>query len=196
MTAELELELEEKLYTVEEFLELDLPELDEESDFDYELIGGRIVPRAKAGTSAEHGKLLFRLAGHLNQYLDDNPIGQGFTEASCTLGKPKGTFYVKPDLCFVANGRTPAKFRGLIPVAPDLVIEVHSPSDNLELIQDKIEAYLEAGVRLVWSIFMPQKFVAVYKHDQPEAELLGLKDQLEGGEVLAGFSMALSKLFE
>lgn len=186
-------EISEKLYTVEEFLAIEWPDDD---DNDYELIGGRIVARPLGGTSGEHGEIVFKLAVEIGSYLRTNPIGKGYTEGSCMLGRPKGSAYVKPDVCFVAEGRTPAKFQGPIPVAPDLAIEVWSPSDDTITIQDKIDAYLETGVRLVWSIYMINKFVLVYHLNDPDIKLLNLKDEFDGEDVLPGFKLPVKVLFE
>jgi Uma2 family endonuclease len=177
----------EKVYTIDEFLKLDLPE-----DADYELIGGKVVARPNSGTSGEHGEIIFKLATFLGSYLLNNPVGKGYSEASCTLGRPAGSNYVKPDVCFVAAGRTPDKFRGPIPVAPDLAIEIWSPSDSTEIIQDKIEAYQQAEVKLIWSIYMLNKYVLVYHLNDPDIKLLNLNDELDGEDVLPGFKLKVS----
>ncbi len=184
-------EAKEKLYTIEEFLNLDLPD-----DADYELIQGRIVAKPKGSTSAEHGRIVGKLSQKLNNFIDANPLGTVYTEASCLLDLPEASSYMKPDVCFVTSGRTPPRFRGPLPVVPDLVIEVNSPSDSNELMQDKIEAYQKAGVRLIWSIYMVQKFVAVYRlNEQPGRTLLDLEDRLDGENLLPGFTLSVSEIF-
>ncbi len=186
-------EIEEKLYTVEEFLNLDLPDEDDE---EYELVKGRLVAIPKGGTSGEHGKVVFNLAGYLKSYLLNNPVGKGYAEASTMLGRPEGSSYFKPDVCFVAAGRTPDQFRGPIPVAPDLAVEVWSPSDSFQDVQDKIEVYQQAEVRLIWSIYTLQRFVAVYRLGDPDTKLLNLQGELDGEEVLPGFKLSVKALFE
>lgn len=186
-------EISEKLYTVEEFLDLNLPDNEVE---DYELIGGRIVAKSSGAISGEHSRIVGRLSQYLNNYLDTNPIGTCYPEGASTLGRPKGSNFVRPDVCFVAKGRTPAKFKGPIPVAPDLVIEVNSPSDNNETMQEKVDAYLEAGVRLVWSLYMVQKFLVVYRSGERKRSILDLDEELDGEDVLPGFKLPVSKLFE
>ncbi len=107
------IEVKEKLYTVEEFLKLEWAEDDPDS---YELIGGRIV--ARGSTSGKHGRLVSRLAQHINNFLDNNPGGSCYAEASCTLGLLEGKNYPKPDVCFVAQNRTPVDFDGQFPSHP------------------------------------------------------------------------------
>ncbi len=187
------IEVKEKLYTVEEFLNLNLPD-------DAELIEGQIVAKQNPGPSAEHGDIITRLTFHLDGYAGVNAgqtrLGKFYSGSACTLGQPNGTNYVRPDLCFVLDGRTPEKFKGPIPVAPDLAIEVNSPTDDNESMQNKVDAYLQAGVRLIWSIYMVQKFVAVYRLNAPNIKFLNLNDELDGEDVIPGFKLKVNKLFE
>ncbi len=190
-------ELGEKLYTVEEFLNLNLPDDD---DNEYELIRGRLVAKPKGGVSGEHGDMVARITTELNVFAGvragEKSLGKVYSGASSNLGLSQGRSYVEPDVCFVLKDRTPPKFKGPIPVAPDLVIEVWSPSDTTEKIQNKIEAYLEAGVRLIWSVYLLSKFVLVYRLNEPDLKLLNLKDELDGEDVIPGFKVAVRNLFE
>jgi len=186
-------EIKEKLYTVQEFLELDLPD----DDYEYELVGGRIVARPKSGVSAKHGKIVAKLSLYLGNYAKDGPTyGTVYSGASCTLGREDGANYVEPDVCFVLAGRTPDDFSGPIPVAPDLVVEVNSPSDTTERIHNKLENYRSSGVRLIWSVYMLEKFVLVYGANLPDVKLLNLNDELDGEEVLPNFKLKVSHLFD
>jgi Uma2 family endonuclease len=187
-------EVGEKLYTIPEFLAIEWPEDDEN---EYELIKGRIVAKTSGSTSAKHGRIVGKLSQYLNNFLDSSLLGKLYAEASCTLDKPDGINYPKPDVSFVAKGRTPEDFDGPIPVAPDLIIEVWSPSDDTETIQNKIEAYQQAGVRLIWGVYMVHKYVIVYKLNDPDIKLFNSYNGiLDGGEVLPGFELPVSKLFE
>ncbi len=190
-------EIAEKLYTVEEFLNL---EWDDDDDGDYELIRGEIVAKPKSGRCGEHGEIISRLSYYLEAYAgagagDEKP-GWFFTSASSNLGRPAGSSYVEPDYCFVLTERISEKFSGAIPVAPDLVVEVNSPSDTTQKIYNKLEAYKEAGVRLVWSIYMLNKYVVVYRLNDPDAKLLNFNDELDGEDVIPGFTLKVRKLFE
>jgi Uma2 family endonuclease len=181
------MEVAEKTYTIEEFLELELPD-----DQTFELIKGKIVP--KGLPSGKHGKVVLELSRLLGNYLADNPIGDGFTEAGCTLGRPQGANWVRPDLCFVAKGRLADNFDGPFPVAPDFIIEVNSPSDTNQAMQDKVEEYLAEGVRLIWSIYIVQKFVVVYRLGDPNIQVMA-KGVLDDENILPGFKVPLAQLF-
>jgi Uma2 family endonuclease len=185
----------EREYTLEEFLELELPD----DDIEYELWEGVIVARSGSGPSGEHGEIVIRLGQLVRNYLDENPIGRTYGEAACTLGQvlKKGSL-TRPDFSFVAKGRTAEKFRGPIPVAPDLIAEVISPTDTLEDVHRKIAMYRNAGVKLLWNIYLLENFVIVYELDKPGARrvLLEPQDELTGGDVLPGFKVPVAKLFE
>jgi Uma2 family endonuclease len=188
-----------KLYTVPEFLaflETAAPETDD--DTEYELIGGQIMSR-QGHTSGRHGKLVTAIATRLDVfggfYAGEKQLGTVYSGASCTLNGENGINYPKPDVCFVLNGRTPPDFTGPIPVAPDLAVEVWSPSDTDEIRNAKIREYRAAGVRLIWSIYMLEEFVAVYRLNQPRL-LLDNDAELDGGDVLPGFKLPLGVLFK
>ena len=101
-----------------------------------------------------------------------------------------------PDLAFVKKNRLPVRFTGPIPVAPDLIAEVNSPTDTLRKMRTKIQAHQEAGVRMVWSIYMDDQFVLVYDFVNATRRFLDLTDELDGGEVIPGFKLPVARFFE
>ncbi len=186
-------EVSEKLYTVEEFLELELPD-----DEEYELIGGELVRQGV--TSGKHGDIVSRVSAALSVFggamAGEKLKGTVYAGSSTTLGNPKGKNFPKPDVCFVLKGNGPEDFEGPIPVAPDLVVEVNSPSDTDERRFEKLQAYQQAGVKQIWSIHMLERFVIVYSAGEDYPAFLTLKDELGGGEVLPGFKLPVRALFE
>ena len=99
-----------------------------------------------------------------------------------------------PDVSFVAGGRLTAEARAqAFPrLAPDLAVEVLSPSDRPRAVLDRVGEYIEAGVRLVW-VIDPQKRRAVEYRSLSEAREIPPSGRLEGGDVLPGFSCALDE---
>lgn len=190
LTQEINLEC---TYDVDEFFEL----LGDEAE-DYELIGGKIVPREKPGPGAEHGEIINKLGFHLELYANRNGSKHGriFSASACLLGRPQGSNWVIPDISYVLSDRLPAKFSGPLPVAPDLVVEVNSPSDNLERMRNKIDEYLREGVRMVWSIYPLDKYVLVYQPDQTKQTYYDMDAELDGGSVLPGFKLPIKVLFD
>jgi Uma2 family endonuclease len=101
-----------------------------------------------------------------------------------------------PDVALVRAERLPPPHEriGAMPVIPDLAVEIVSPSDRITKVRDKIRRYLEAGVPLIWLIEPRRRQVTVYRPGQPE-HVLGMADELDGGEVLPGFRLAVAELF-
>lgn len=152
-----------------------------------ELVGGEIVPMAH--TSKWHdvtknwiGRILFR-------YLDANP-GQGLTaliEAAFVLTQ-HDTF--APDVAVFRAERLAEEGR-LINGAPEIAIEVVSPTDTASGIRKKIKAYLENGSHSVW-IFYDDGSVAVHTASQV-CELNG-EQKLEDPS-LPSFSVPVSAFY-
>lgn len=182
----------------------------------YELINGEIVEKDAGGPSGKHGEVISRLVIALGIYLQNqNNTGRIFTTAPFVLPKDeadtlqetngngsnkskrtrKGNYLI-PDVAFVVGERLPEKFAGSVPVMPDLVAEINSPSDDGLHIQEKIEIYKQAGVRLLWSVYMMEEFVAVYDLTQAKRIFLNPDEELIGGEVLPGFRYKVSELLK
>jgi Uma2 family endonuclease len=152
-----------------------------------ELIGGEIVPMAH--TSKWHDVTKNRIGRILFRYLDANP-GQGLTaliEAGFVVAD-LDTF--APDVAVLRAERLAEEGR-LINGAPEIAIEVVSPTDTASGIRKKIKAYLENGCHSVW-IFYDDGSVAVHTPSQV-CELNG-EQKLEDPS-LPGFSVAASTFF-
>ena len=80
-------------------------------------------------------------------------------------------------------------------VIPDLTVEVVSKTNSAYSVARKIDEYFEAGVLLVWVLY-PSAY-KVYVYDSPtNVRILQIGDDLDGGAVLPGFRIPLSKLFD
>jgi Uma2 family endonuclease len=101
------------------------------------------------------------------------------------------------DLCFFSYERLPkGKLpEGLLPVAPDLVVEVRSPSDRWNAVLIKVGEYLTAGVRVVVVLDPATASASVYRTDELQ-QIYHNSDVLTLPEVLPGFSVVVSQLFE
>lgn len=109
-----------------------------------------------------------------------------------TTGNVRG-----PDVTFVKSDRFPG---GRMPeeplpaLVPTLAVEVMSPGNTKREMANKLADYFRSGVELVWFVYPEQKQVVVFTSDEKITEL-GVTDTLDGGSVLPGFSLVLSKLF-
>ena len=82
-----------------------------------------------------------------------------------------------------------------MPVAPDLAVEIVSPSDKQYDVTEKALAYLKSGTRLVWVIEPVAKTVMVYR-SETDFTLLTCEDTLTGEDVVEGFACPVAQLFE
>ncbi len=168
--------------TLEEFLESDLE--------GYEYIKGELFPMPP--TSVEHGKISAKITVYLGSHVHENQLG---CIAVSGTGFRVGERVLIPDIAFISTDRIPIDPSKASPIPPDLAVEVVSPSDTLNRIQEKVFAYLEAGTQLVWILEPRAKTVTVYR-SETEITLLTRNDTLSGEEVVEGFSCQVSELFE
>ena len=101
------------------------------------------------------------------------------------------------DVCFFSYERLPrgAIPDGLLPVAPDLVVEVRSPTDRWNNIFIKVGEYLGAGVRVVVVLDPASASASVYRLEELQ-QIFHNSDPLTLPDVLPGFSVVVSRLFE
>ena len=105
-----------------------------------------------------------------------------------------------PDVAFISHTRAPEPFpKKLVPVMPDLAVEIRSPSNTLAELRDKARLYLDLGASLVWLVLPDDQSVEVCrmnKSGETEKEVFGPDDTLSGDEVLPGFMVDVRSIFE
>ena len=162
-----------------------------------ELVDGTIVEMAPC--NALHGKYAGRIYRLLAEHVDtarDGDVVVG--NVGFVLNIPYDPERVRaPDVAFISwerilGGQLPEKF---FPGAPDLAVEVLSPSDDPVDVQQKVWDWLEGGAKLVWLVALGAKTVTAYRADGSARFLRG-DDSLEGEDILPGLSIPLAKLFE
>lgn len=136
----------------------------------------------------ESGSREMDLGGEL--YVWNKQIDLGKVFSSSTVFKLPGGGDRSPDAAWVERSRwqalTPEQRQKFPPIAPDFVIELRSRTDDLPTLQEKMQEYMDSGVRLGW-LFNPQEQqVEIYRQGQAK-EVRKLPTQLSGEEVLAGF---------
>jgi Uma2 family endonuclease len=119
----------------------------------------------------------------------------GYTFSSSTIFKLPNGAKRSPDAAWIRRERwealTPEQRRKFPPIAPDFVIELRSAPDDLQLLRDKMQEYMDAGVQLAWLINPQQQQVEIYRRGQP-VEMRNLPTELSGEILLPGFSLSLS----
>ena len=102
----------------------------------------------------------------------------------------------KPDVSYIAPGRLAAERLpiGHCELVPDLAVEVISPNDLYSEVEDKVDEYLRAGVRLVWVIDPRTDSIRVHRLNGTVRDL-GQADELDGEDVAPGFHCPVRELF-
>ena len=173
--------------SVEEFA--NLPGVDGKR---YELVAGVLVETGQTGD--EHGRVMDKLNRRLGDYVEANNLGRTYPPTGFVLA-PR-TVRV-PDVGFLVRERVPLEpLRGSVPFAPDLAVEIVSPTDIWYEVRDKVTAYQRAGTALVWVIFPPDKLVFVYRLNEPLVKILDINSELDGESVVPGFKLKVGVHFE
>lgn len=142
----------------------------------------------------EGGSYEMELGADLTLWNRQSQLGKTFS--SSTLFKLPTGGDRSPDAAWVELSRwqalTPEQRRKFPPIAPDFVIELRSPSDDLELLRSKMQEYMDAGVRLGWMLNPQDQQVEIYRQGQPK-EVRQLPTELSGEDVLPGFVLSVNR---
>lgn len=159
----------------------------------YELMRGELIRMSPTGF--EHLEIAGLLNYLLRGFAMERDLGVVGGEGGFMLERDPD-IVLAPDIVFVRNDRLPPKGQrqGFLELAPDLAVEILSPSDRAGAVNDKVLAYLEAGVQLVWIVDPRRHAVTIYAPDRTARVLLE-GDELDGGDVLPGFRVAVADLF-
>ncbi|MBS0661464.1 MAG: Uma2 family endonuclease [Verrucomicrobia bacterium] len=174
-----------RLMTAEELLRFP------DDDVRRELVRGEL--RTLMPPSSEHGDIALHLGSLLRQFVLKHGLGRALVESGFRLSSSPDTVR-GPDLSVVLKDRVGSIGPGFFPGAPDLAIEIISPSDTYEEVHDKIDDYLNHGTREVWIVRLRLRSIAVHRPERA-TEIFRLGETLTGSEVLPGFSLPISDLF-
>ena len=159
-----------------------------------ELIDG--VLREKEGVSGRHGEIEYEIGGPLYAHVKRNGLGRVYpSDTQFKILRDPDIIHI-PDVAFVRADRLPpeAVREKIMPLAPDLAVEVVSPNDSQVDVIAKVERYQRAGVPLVLVVQPRRRAVEVYVLGQPP-RLLREGDVLDGGDVIPGFRLPVADIF-
>ncbi|HEU0201768.1 MAG TPA: Uma2 family endonuclease [Burkholderiaceae bacterium] len=165
--------------------------------FRYELVQGELRKMAPAG--GRHGQVAGAIGWRLAQHVEVNNLGVVFgAETGFKIATNPDTVRA-PDAAFVSREWI-EKFgvpKGYWPGAPDLAVEVVSPNDSYEEVEEKVLDWLNAGTRMVVVLNPAKRVVSVYRArlGALNATVLTGNDTLSGDDVVPGWSVAVKALF-
>jgi Uma2 family endonuclease len=158
----------------------------------FELVDGVLVEKVMGYWESVLAIELGRLLGN---FVEPRKLGTIAGEAGMLRLSP-GLVRI-PDLSFIFRGRLAQHRRArdpILPLAPDLAIEVLSQGNTSREMSRKIREFFASGCRLVWLVDPRDRTVTVYT-SLTETMVLTEKQTLTGGEILPGFRLPLRKLF-
>ncbi|MHB1426150.1 MAG: Uma2 family endonuclease [Gemmataceae bacterium] len=153
----------------------------------YELVDGRLVERKMSIWSSYVAGVIYRI---LELYCRENRLGWVFPEGTSFQCFPANPGKVrKPDVSFIRLQRlslAQATTEGHCSSAPDLAVEVVSLNETTYETDEKVRAFLDAGVPLVWVVNPEQRTVAIHRASGT-GTILRENDEINGEDVIPGF---------
>ncbi len=160
-----------------------------------ELVQGRMMELPPPGFI--HGRVCFNVALLLGNVIRDRDLGHVVINDTGVITRRHPDTVRGMDVAYFSFERVP---RGILPnpypeVAPELIVEVRSPSDRWRDIHAKVNEYLALGVLVVCVLDPEPQTAHLYYPDQPP-RTLGPDDELSFPECLGDFRVPLRRLFE
>jgi len=184
--------IQEKKLTIEEFWEL--TQRSEYANKQLELVNGEAI--IMSPSSRRNTKIALAVGALLRAYVLENNLGEvsgadgGYQIDEHTI--------LSPDAGFFAASRLPEEDFVFYPGAPDIAVEVISPSETRPGILKKTRTYLEAGTRVAWNIYPDGQTVDVVtmgEFSQLTADTLTVDNVIDGAPALPGFESKASAFF-
>ena len=169
----------------------------------FELIDGEMIPMGPL--KHLHAQITKAFYDKLFLWTHFNPdVGKVYTEVPFVMEDRSN--WVKgsriPDVMFYRQDRLDDYYKSVenyddkpFILAPDLVVEVISPTDLYTEVERKAEVYLEDGVKIVWVVDSQRKTVKELTAQNPDGITKRNDDVLSGGDVANGFELKVSEIF-
>lgn len=160
-----------------------------------ELVGGEIIEMSKPG--GLRGYVTMQIGSALNAFVNQHKLD--YVTAAETgyitqRNSERGDTVRGLDCGFISNDRLPDGIPDKhIQIVPDLAVEVISPGNTAEDIDNKVRELLNAGTHLIWIVYTKSKSVYVYTQD--DFTVLESSDKLDGQNVLPGFELPIDDIF-
>lgn len=162
----------------------------EHPDYRMELVDGNIIVMSPSGYESDEVAAEFTAV--LRNWVRPRKLGR-VTGSSAGFDLPNAEVRA-PDVSFVLASRLRRSPRSFAELAPDLMVEVKSPTDTLKSLRTKIHAFLSQGTK-VGILINPEKHtVEIYRPNQ-DVVILGDRDLLTVPDLLPGFEVAVVDLW-
>lgn len=164
----------------------------------YELVDGNLVERHMGSKSSA---IALAIGMALRMYVQAKGLGHVFTTDcgyQCFADDP--TKVRKPDVSFIRMGRLAGEELpdGWVTIPPDLAVEVLSPGDLAHEVEEKVEEYLRASVKLIWVVNPTTKTVRIHRPNNEIVRRGGtvkLGETISGEDVIPGFACLIDEFF-
>jgi len=184
--------IRDKVYTADDLWEIS----HHDDEHRYELIEGELVEMSPTGE--EHGDIASELNMRIRLFVKEQSLGRvTAAETGYVLWEnPAGKNTVlAPDVGFMSKSRlSSTRSSKFVQGAPDLAVEVLSPTDSYPKTLKKVNLFLKYGTRIVWIVDPKDKTVAEHRPNT-EPEIFDVSDTLNGGDVLPGFTLSVKDIF-
>lgn len=159
-----------------------------------ELIRGQVISMPLSG--AEHGSVTAEIGVRLAGHAAARGLGTVYAAGTGFVVERDPDTVLGADVAFIAEHRLHEITRpdDYLPFAPDLAVEVTSPEEDADVVDEQVRIWLAAGSRLVWNVDPVARTVTVHR---PGARpiLLTETDEIDGADVLPGFRCRVADFF-
>lgn len=161
---------------------------------DWEVASGELVERAPMSFAGAH--LVVRLGRILDEHVSARGLGAILGGERFVLSSSDPRIERRPDLAFLVRSRCPDTLTSppFTQGAPDLAIEIYSPTDSLTELTARLQQHLEYGAREGWLVAPELQTITVFKPGRPP-RAYSRGDALESPELLPGLSLSIERLF-
>jgi Uma2 family endonuclease len=169
-----------------------LEQMPDDDSVQTELDEGELITMPPAGES--HGYYECAIASILRHHVKANHLGRVYT-GDTGFRLNDGTVR-SPDVAFVRQSRVQTiQSKGFAKGAPDLAVEIFSPSDSIPQLMRKVKQYFAAGCHTVWIVHPASQEVHIFEATGAD-RILQKGDTIEAPELLPGFSVPIAEFFE
>ena len=178
-----------QVMTAEEYVTLS----DRQSGCAYELVRGLLVVRDPE-VPWTHSYVQGKLCRYLDEWMEKFGCGEVGVGVDCLVSEDPDTVRIPDVGVLLQPFDTENAFHGRVRGAPDIAVEVLSPSNSPQEMRDKTSDYFDAGALRVWIVDPGARTIVIHKADGTTTRFRG-KDCLEDPEILPGFALEMQKVF-